>query len=787
MPYPNPRVEPSGDRTPAASSRRSRALPGFLFVLLVLAVWADPLFFRRSFAGRDLIAYNLPLEKGIHDAYARGAFPLWQPEISGGRPLLPNPNAGALYPVRMLLAPLRFPVAVKFFPILHWAFAGLGIMVLLTSAGASRDAGWIGAVTYAFSGVAVSDVYFPHVLPGLALLPWIVWAAGRRATPASRIFLLSLLLALDMLAGDVFTIGIGILCAAVWIGIGVEPQARRAHAFALAGAIGLAALAALPQIVATALWLPETHRAVTGIDLGEALQFSLSPYRLLELVVPFPFGSVWATENTSIWGWKIFNRKMMGLFLTLYSGALGFIALVCTWKNRQPLARFGRLLVFLALLLAVPGSLVPESLFKVASPLPLRNPEKFAVMLAFGIAILAGVGLDELRRRARLPRWIFAVGVGLAVLAALAALFPRAFGAVVVMLTRTPLQFFPEATRELPMALTEAAFLWVLTWVALDLVSWRKPSVRLVSLALLTMVPVVATHRIPWTFREEDVFAPPTFVQYQRKHDPEGRYRTLGEMLYRFSSKIEMAEAGTDPAYTEFARRNWMQHAQALWNRGTVFNGDFDNGDLSRIESVRKVSAIAGGFKDGGPFFENFSLRWGIRFRDQVALPGYQRIGGNNIDDWDENPGALPDIRLALGWIEEPGAIGALQQISKLKRGQIVIESGREGRGEAPSGSVRILENAPERLRLETNAPAPTWLFVLRGFWRHRTVLVDGRETEVFPAQLAFSAIPIPAGSHVVDWREHFPGWSVSRVGPILYVLCLGLLFARARAPRGSR
>src|SRR5262249_39943983 len=148
------------------------------------------------------------------------------------------------------------------------------------------------------------------------------------------------------------------------------------------------------------------------------------------------------------------------------------------------------------------------------------------------------------------------------------------------------------------------------------------------------------------------------FARYQDKQDPDHRYRTLGEMLYRMASKVEMAEAGSDPAYTEFARRNWMQHAQALWQRGTVFNGDFDNGDLSRIESARKVSAIAGGFQDGGAFFENFSLRWGTRFRDQTPLPGYRKIATHGLEEWDENPGALPDIRLVPGWVEEVGALG---------------------------------------------------------------------------------------------------------------------------------
>ncbi|HKD12425.1 MAG TPA: hypothetical protein VKE50_10130, partial [Thermoanaerobaculia bacterium] len=54
------------------------------FGLLLTVVYADPLFMHRNFAGRDLVAYNLPMEKAIHDAYARGHFPVWMPYVSGG-------------------------------------------------------------------------------------------------------------------------------------------------------------------------------------------------------------------------------------------------------------------------------------------------------------------------------------------------------------------------------------------------------------------------------------------------------------------------------------------------------------------------------------------------------------------------------------------------------------------------------------------------------------------------------------------------------------------------------
>jgi hypothetical protein len=64
-------------------SWRTRALPGVLFAALVIAVYADPLLVRRNFVGRDLLVYNLPMEKSVHDAYSRGRLPVWSPEMPG--------------------------------------------------------------------------------------------------------------------------------------------------------------------------------------------------------------------------------------------------------------------------------------------------------------------------------------------------------------------------------------------------------------------------------------------------------------------------------------------------------------------------------------------------------------------------------------------------------------------------------------------------------------------------------------------------------------------------------
>ncbi|HEY3123638.1 MAG TPA: hypothetical protein VGK70_06210, partial [Thermoanaerobaculia bacterium] len=247
---------------------RERVLPGVLFATLVIVVYANPLFLRRNFCGRDLLVYNLPMEMSVHEAYSRGKLPVWSPEISGGRPLLPNPNAGALYPLRAALGILPFPSAVRAFPVFHWIAAGIGMIVLLRTIGASRAGSWIGAVTYAISGVGVSEVFYPHIHPGMALLPWTVWAVARAGTGrGGRLLVLSLLFGLMFLAADVFTSGMAIVSCTLWILVEEDRSDRAGALVLLALALLLAALIALPQILATSLWIPETNRAVIGMKL----------------------------------------------------------------------------------------------------------------------------------------------------------------------------------------------------------------------------------------------------------------------------------------------------------------------------------------------------------------------------------------------------------------------------------------------------------------------------------------------------------------------------------------
>jgi len=754
-----------------------------LFLVLVGGVWADPLWTGRNFGGRDLVAYNLPMEKAVHEAYAAGRFPIWIAEISGGRPLLPNPNVGALYPVRWLSAWFSFPLAVRLFPILHWALAAIGTAALLAAIPVSRVGQWIGGVTYALSGVAVSELYFPHVGPGMALLPWIIWAVDRVERPVSRqTLVLALLLTLTFLAGDPFGAALALLAGLCWIALETSPAARRPRLFGLLSAVALAALASAPQLIATALWVPETSRGVIGIRLREALLLCLSPWRLLELIVPYPFGAIWSLEDARVWGRSVFRGRPAGLHITLYAGAFALFAVASMWRKGMRGLRFAKFFLVIATALSILPGLLPEAWANRASPIALRNPEKFAVGLTLALALFAGIAIDGFRR----CRFSSAVPLGVAcafpALAVLARTFPGLAGHAAVATVGGSPTAEAIAARELPGAIAEAGLFWLATFIAVRLLAHPAARRQALALCILTAVPVAANRRIGQTFLPDELFAPPALARKLQRIDPVGSYRTLGESTYQPPSRLEKAVVESDPFYVVGPRQHWLENAPVLWGRGTVFNDDFDRGDLARLERLRVVSRLAARSPGASVFFGNLSLRFGIRYRDQRPLAGYHPFGGNLLEAWDEHSAAFPDVRLLERWREEGAPLDALNRIPFQQPGEIVVESGRPAVSAARPGSVQIRFQNPNELRLAMTAPDPTWLFVLRGYWRYRQVTLDGVDARVVPAQLAFSAVRVPAGSHELLWKEQIPAGNFSFLGPPI-ALVLALVILR-REPR---
>ena len=742
-----------------------RLAPAALFTLLVAAVYADPLLARRAFVGRDLVPYNFPLEHAVHDAWSRGRIPVWNADVSGGRPLLPNPNAGAFYPLRPLLSRISFPAAMRLLPVFHWALAGCGTLALLAALGASRGAAWTAAATYAFSGVLVSEVFYLPQQAGAALQPWALWAVARGGSPGRSALRIGVVYGVMLLGGDALSVALALAAGALWIGLEVPRGERRTGAASLAGGAALGGLLAAPQIVATLMLIPETQRAVTGMRLGESLAFSLSPWRLAELAVPYPYGATWTLDASANWG----GRGLHGFFATLYCGAFACLALFLAAARRSRGGRFALALFAGAGAIAAAGTFAPASWAALASPLPVRYPEKLAVSMTLALAVLAGLAFDRVREdAARVSRAALAVAALLAAGAAAGAGLPGVLRGA--------------AARQAPPALAEAALAWLATFAAVSLLAGDRRPRRAAAAAILTAVPLLATRRIALTDREDAVFPPTAFARAVTRRDPEGEWRTVDASRYRAPSPLEAAVARADTSGTWLYRESWYFHTPSLWRCGTVFNSDLDAGDLSRVESLRRVSSYAASDASGAPLFESVSLRFATRWRGQEPLPGFRRFGGDALRDWDENAAAARDVRLLTRWREAPSATAALSALPGLSADEAVLETGRAAAGAARAGTVRILERTPERLALDVVAPDPAWLFVLRGYWPYRRVTVDGRDAETVPAQLAFTAVRLDPGVHRVEWRERVPGLAASIWGPAAFAAAAAVLSRRPAA-----
>ncbi|HEX7252302.1 MAG TPA: hypothetical protein VF376_05415, partial [Thermoanaerobaculia bacterium] len=565
-----------------------------------------------------------------------------------------------------------------------------------------------------------------------------------------------------------------------------EPPRRPAAAAELGCAFFLGCLLAAPQIVATLLWIPETKRAVSGVKVGEAVQYSVSPFRLVEFLVPYPFGPTWALDYACVWAKSVFRGRSIGLFASLYSGSFALIAAVRMAKDRRPGTRGAFAVLLLATLLCVGPSLIPTHLFSVRAPVALRNPEKFSVLFVFALAILAGLGFDRFRSRNLGRLASFGVGGALAVAALVCHMSPEWAGRLAVRVVGSDPIWSGLASLTLPGALAEAGILWMGTVLAIELVNAGRGRTVVAGVFLITAAAVAVNRRSAQTYREDEVFAPTAFARTIRRLDPSGSYRALGESVYLPTSDIWNAIGGGEIVLS-LERRSWAEHTQALWKYGTVLNNDFDAGDLSRVESLRRLSWALGSLQNPAGLYRSLSLKWGVRFRDQTPLPGFRRFGGDGIRDWDELDGALPDIRTLDHWVEENDPSKIPKIILGHSSDRVVVESDVEKSGDARPARVSILEKSPERLAIETEGPDPTWLFVLRGFWSYREVRVDGRLTDVVPAQVGFSAVRIPAGRHRIQWQEMLPGGSVSFWGPGLFlVFALVILIGAASRHRAA-
>jgi hypothetical protein len=759
----------------ADASRRWRPLlPVAVLAAALVVLFPKALLRGEVFYYRDLHFQWVVQMEALVRSVAAGSWPVWNPYVSFGQPLLANPNNQVFYPptwLNLVMQPWRY---YTLFVAGHFLLSGLGLYLLSRRLGASEGAALLGGVVWIASGPFVSLVSLWNHLAGAAWIPWAAWAADRtfasgRARDAAA---WGCVMAAPVLAGSP---EMGLIAGAASL-VGLARPGTAGH-WKRAGLMGALALA-IALGVSAAQWVPTVEMVRRSLrsqfSAGQGSFWSIPPVGLVQCLFPLQLDPLPLRDVLRA---ALFESREPFLH-SLYLGipALGLAAAAVLRKGR--LAAILTLLALGGIAVALGPHLGALGLLETLVPFlrSLRFPAKGMILTAFGCAVLASLGFDWwLRRdhpdreRIGVPRILVAV---LAATAAGAALLARlgaaTWGALVVA---------PEFTRR-PFAEVLAPLSRDLAWAAafgliLVLTTVRAPSIDLRLRAIVAAGAVagdllMAHRNLASTADSALLTYRPPALQYVRNSDhmrtysydyfePGKAQRYLGHngYLLKLSRRelwpVPWADAialrtalypsvigfwGVEGAYALDGLGLYPRYLTALTWFIRAKEGTPVHLRLLRMGAVRDVVALHGeGFEDlqevarlPGLFVEPIRI-----LRVPRPLPRTYVVGGARVAD------EAPSLRL----IEEPSF--------DPEREIILPEGTPVPAAPLPMGTSRIVEWKPDRVRLEADLVSPGYVVLVDTYDPSWRATVDGAPAEILRANVAFRAVRVPAGRHLVE------------------------------------
>ncbi len=352
----------------------------------------------------DPLASGVSMEATVEkasDLIRNFEVPLWDSNIALGRPFLGTMSNNVVSPIRAVLILWPSQEMWDLFLLARFLVAGLFTYLLARRLALTKIAAFGAAVAFSFSGFFMLYINMPH--PDYAMMiPVLLYSFELLQERASggRIAFAAAAVTMGILADNPESaVLLLIFGAAYYFARALSEAQREGHfsiwrripplAFAMGTGVGLTAFTVLPFIELTgSLGLDglAVHRHTPDSAIG--VRFD-APAKLISLFVPYFDGPPVDSFHNS--GWTGI-RNYVGVVVPV-------LAIVGLW-NRPAMAKSG--LFFLGAAFAVLGKTYGVPVINLVGHLPVLNVIGFGLYLApfagFSIAMLAGLGLDQLTR-----------------------------------------------------------------------------------------------------------------------------------------------------------------------------------------------------------------------------------------------------------------------------------------------------------------------------------------------------------------------------------------------------
>jgi hypothetical protein len=789
------------ERGPGGIAEGVDRLPGWvapvLFALLTLGLFRAFVFSNDMLFGSDTMSLGYQARYFFAEALRSTGFPLWNPHILGGTPLIESLVGGdALHPISVALFYLVEPYrALGWKLVIHVFLAGLFMFGWMRTVGTSR-----GGALVAATGALLAPSFVTLVFPGhdgkmfvVAMTPLLFWLAEWMWTRKDLVpgALLALSIALVLFSTHFqmayFLFGaLGVYMAARAVQVGRE-RGWGAGAlgygiflgFSLLGA-GIAAIQLLPAVDYVTEF---SRRAATTVDAESpeaarayASSWSLHPEEAVSLLVPeFVGGSAggndWTTDT--YWGRNAFklNHEYLGAVLAALA-LLAFLPLPggtgaggAPPRGRGPpagvrwvLAGIGIVAVLFALGTHTP---VWRILYELLPGISLFRAPSMAIFLAaFALCTLAGLGVDRgaalLATPGGLKRVVQVVG-GLAGLLALGGLL--AASGILLDLWEAVLYRDLPATRVTALDRLEPflvrGFFLVAALVGLAAGAlWAAGKGKIGGPALVALLVVLVSVDL---FRVNVPFI--QVVDHTRVTVPDANHRFLQGRLAQeapFRVFSMMAPGAADVQPSAFGIDLVAGHHPNDLLRYQELIGMEGGGMPAHLASFDPVIL--------GILNVRYILWPDAQYGPLEGLEPVSRVQLADGRSWASvypYPG-LPRARLVGSYrrVAEGEALRVLLEDESFDpRFEVLLEdapplepSPPEGSGFFPADAVRWIEREPDRFVLEVQASGPALLVVSQNWFPSWTARVNGEETPILRADHALQAISVPAGTHRVEF-----------------------------------
>jgi membrane protein YfhO len=753
-----------------------------LLALLLTGLFREAIFQHRVFFNHDIqLMWYTQVETFVR-AVAAHEWPLWNPYIGFGQPLLADANTQVLYPPTWLHLLMRPWTYYTGYVIGHLLLAGTGLFALARRLGMSRGASATAALAWIASGPLLSVVDIWNQLAGVAWMPWAGmcaiaalqtgrrrWAVAWGACQAAQVLCGSVESALMTAAG----VAAYAIVMRPWQD-GTTPLRRSLllAVLAVVTAVGLSAGQWVPSVMVAA------RSARVHLPAEMRTYWSVHPATLLQMWLPVPLHALHLSAPVR----RALFEGREPLLASLYLGlpGLALVGAALVERRRTTALVAGGLLV--SVLVAL-GRHTPAYGWLTAIP-PLtsvRYPVKAMLAASLCWALLAGHGFDAWASTRPVPRrpWLGSViaptAVATLVCAGLAialALFPERVASSFLTPPEPGVPIRELLIGTVPsLAAAAAAALLALGAAAHRAVSVRRAWPGAVAVAALTVVPMAAWHDglCPTAPRELYTARPPLVDALARSDHARVYvydYNVPGKSRAYLGRDFAYAIRGGPPGWSYPAAKALALHLALFppiagaWGMAGSFDRDTPGlaprflSDLCDVVILVEGTAAHLRLLQIGDVADMVALHTaGLQRLRPVATADAlmaEPVRVLEVPDPLPRAYAVSGVRVADG----SAAIGALLDAGLDPRREIVLPSGPSLTPDpAFRGTVVVRHLGMDRITLDADLSGRGYVVLVDAYdpgWR---AWVDGRESAIVRANVAFRAVAVEAGRHTVEMR----------------------------------